>query len=160
MKRAKTFFTIMGVFLVLMVPCSCRKFSELNKDPNNITPADAAPDYLMANVLTSTATYYGNLGSGDISGAMQHTYVDAFGNFYSGYNWDPQSWNTNYGILRDNKLMLQKAKENSWKFHQGIGLIMRAFNYGVIADFWGDAPDSLAVKGDLGGSQYQFPAFD
>jgi len=162
MKSAKSICRITSVFLAVLIlfSSSCRKFSELNKDPNNITSADAAPDYLMANVLTQTAFYYGNLGSGDISGAMQHTCSDAWGNSYSGYNWDPKPWSTNYGILRDDKLMMQKAKETSWKFHQGVGLIMKAFNYGVIADFWGDAPDSMAVKGDLGGSVYQFPAFD
>ncbi len=159
MKSAKNFLKIMSVFLVIVCLGSCKKFSELNKDPNNITPADAAPDYLMANVLTQSAKWYGDYGSGDMSGAMQHTYVDAFGNSYSGYNWDPKDWKTNYGILRDDKLMMQKAEENQWKFHQGVGLIMRAFNLGVIADFWGDAPDSMALKGDQGGS-YQFPAFD
>ena len=154
-------FKIISILLaVIMLSPSCKKFSEMNRDPNNITPADAAPDYLMANVLTSSATYYGNLGSGDMSGAMQHTYVDAFGASYSAYNWDAKSWSTNYGILRDNKLMLEKATASNWKFHQGVGLIMRAFNFGVIADLWGDAPDSMGVKGDLGSSEYQFPAFD
>lgn len=161
MKSANNVFGMIGVFLALLVLVpSCKKFSEMNRDPNNITPADAAPDYLMANVLTASATNYGNLGSGDISGAVQHTYVDAFGNSYSAYNWDAKSWSGNYGILRDNKLMLEKAQSTNWRFHQGVGLIMRAFQFGFIADYWGDAPDSMAVKGDLGGSQYQFPKFD
>ena len=161
MKIQKGLYKIISVsFIACALFTSCRKFSEMNKDPNNITPANAAPDYLMSNVLTTTATMYGNLGSGDMSGAIQHTYQDAFGNTYSGYNWSARSWNTNYGILRDNRLMLQKAGDNNWKFHQGVGLIMRAFNFGLIADFWGSAPDSMAVKGDLGESQYQFPAFN
>ena len=110
MKSAKILFRLMSVFVVLTIlVSSCKKFSEMNRDPNNITPADAAPDYLMANVLTATATTYGNLGSGDMSGAVQHTYVDAFGNSYSAYNWDSKSWSGNYGILRDNKLMMQKS---------------------------------------------------
>ncbi|MEO6962626.1 MAG: SusD/RagB family nutrient-binding outer membrane lipoprotein, partial [Puia sp.] len=139
---------------------SCKKFSVLNTDPNNITPANAAPDYLMTQVLTSSATFYGNLGSGNMSGAMQQTYQDAFGNSYSFYNWDAQDWTGNYNTLRDNKLMMEKAQEFGWNFHQGVGLIMRAFNYGVIADFWGDAPDSMALKGTLGGDANQYPAFD
>ncbi|MEO5999736.1 MAG: SusD/RagB family nutrient-binding outer membrane lipoprotein [Chitinophagaceae bacterium] len=161
MKIAKSLKRIISVFLVVMILVpSCKKFSEMNRDPNNITPADAAPDYLMANVLTASATNYGNLGSGDMSGAVQHTYVDAFGASYSAYQWDAKAWNGNYGILRDNKLMLQKAQTSEWKFHQGVGLIMRAFQFGMIADYWGDAPDSMAVKGDLGGREHQFPVFD
>ncbi|MEO6963888.1 MAG: SusD/RagB family nutrient-binding outer membrane lipoprotein, partial [Puia sp.] len=149
-----------GFLAATILVCSCQKFSVLNTDPNSITPANAAPDYLMANVLTSTATNYGNLGSGNMSGAMQQTYQDAFGNTYSFYNWDPVDWTGNYGVLRDNKLMIQKAQSFGWNFHQGVGLIMRAFNYGFIADFWGDAPDSMALKGTLDGSENQFPVFD
>ena len=89
MKGANSILKIMSVFLVVALLGSCKKFSEVNKDPNNITPADAAPDYLMANVLTQSAKWYGDLGYGDMSGAVQHTYVDAFGNSYSAYNWDP-----------------------------------------------------------------------
>jgi hypothetical protein len=144
--------------MVLLV--SCKKFSELNKDPNNITVADAAPDYLMANILTQTAMRYGNLGSGNMSGAMQQTYQDAFGSTYSAYEWGPEDWSGYYGSLRDNKLMLQKAQASGWKFHQGVGLVMRAFNYGVIADLWGDAPDSMALTGDQSALANQQPSFD
>ncbi|HZK62541.1 MAG TPA: SusD/RagB family nutrient-binding outer membrane lipoprotein [Puia sp.] len=149
-----------GFLAATILLFSCKKFSVLNTDPNNITPANAAPDYLMTQVLTSSATFYGNQGSGNMSGAMQQTYQDAFGNSYSFYNWDPVDWTGNYGTLRDNKLMMQKAADFGWNFHQGVGLIMRAFNYGVIADFWGDAPDSMALKGTQNGAENQFPVFD
>lgn len=158
MKRTPKIFSCFCTLLVLIA--SCKKFSVLNTDPNNIPPSAAAPDYLMANVLTQTAMDYGNLGSGNMSGAMQHTVQDAFGSTYSQYNWDPADWTGNYARLRDNKLMLEKAQSFGWKFHQGVGLIMRAFNYGVIADFWGDAPDSMALKGALDGAENQFPVFD
>ncbi|MHA4809418.1 SusD/RagB family nutrient-binding outer membrane lipoprotein [Flavitalea flava] len=157
----KRLYKIAGAFLVTTLFLgSCQKFTTLNTDPNNITPADAAPDYLMANVLTQTAKEYGNLGSGNMSGAMQQTYQDAFGNTYSGYYWDPVDWQNNYGRLRDNKLLLSKAVSNKWAFHQGVALIMRAFNFGTIADFWGDAPASKALNGDQDGAVNQTPVFD
>ncbi len=149
-----------GFFAVLILFIACKKFNEVNTDPNNINYDNAAPDYLMANVLIQTAMDYGNLGSGLMSGAMQHTYQDAFGNDYSFYAWDPMDWGGTYARLRDNKLMLEKAQALGWKFHQGVGLIMRAFNFGMIADFWGDAPDSMALKGDQDGLENQFPVFD
>ncbi len=160
MKSTKNFLQIISAFVVIISFASCKKFADLNKDPNNITNADAAPDYLMANVLIQSAKWYGDYGSGDMSGAVQHTVQDAWGNSYSQYSWDPKDWTTNYGILRDNKLMLQTAQNNQWNFHQGVGLIMRAFNMGVIADFWGDAPDSMALKGDQAGKEFRFPVFD
>ena len=157
-------FRILGVFFITAsLLGSCKKFSNLNTDPNHITAATAAPDYLMAGVLTNTATLYGNLGSGNLSGAMQQTYQDAFGNTFSQYQWDASGWadwTTNYSILVNNKLLLSKAQASGWNFHQGVALVMQAFNFGTIADFWGDAPDSMALKGDQDGAAYQFPAFD
>ncbi|HEY8968416.1 MAG TPA: SusD/RagB family nutrient-binding outer membrane lipoprotein, partial [Puia sp.] len=150
-----------GVFLfIILTTGSCKKISDLNNDPNNVTAEQAAPDYLMAGVLTSTATNYGNLGSGIISGAMQQSYQDAWGNSFSQYDWTPTDWSSNYGILRNNKLLLSKAQEFKWNFHQGVALIMRAFNFGYIADFWGDAPDSMALNGDQSSLAAQFPKFD
>ncbi|HVM86738.1 MAG TPA: SusD/RagB family nutrient-binding outer membrane lipoprotein [Puia sp.] len=139
---------------------SCKKFSVLNSDPNHITPADASPDYLMAGVLTSSAMSYGNLSSGLLSGAMQQTYQDAFGSSFSDYQWDATDWTGNYAVLNNNKLLYQKAQTYGWDFHQGVALVMRAFNFGIIADLWGDAPDSIALNGDQGGVSNQYPVFD
>ncbi len=162
MKSAKRILMISCVFLVITsVGDSCKKFSVLNSNPNSIATSGAAPDYLMAGVLTSTATWYGNLGSGNISGAMQQTAQDAFQGTFSEYQWDPGNfdWNGNYAILNNNKALLAGAQANNWDFHQGVALVMRAFQFGNIADFWGDAPDSFAVSGDKGGV-YEFPVFD
>ncbi len=151
---------LVGVLMLALLTVSCQKFEILNKDPNSLTQQDAAPDYLMANVLVGTAMDYGNLGSGIMSGAVQHTYQDAFGDAYSSYQWGTTDWSGIYGRLKDNQAMLQAAESNKWRFHKGVGLIMRAFNYGYIADFWGDAPYSKALKGDLDGVENRFPAFD
>lgn len=161
MKNANTTIkTIGALWLLIAVSVSCGKFETLNTDPNNISPTIANANYLMAQVLTSSAKDYGNLGSGDMSGAMQHTAQDAWSGGYSNYQWDPKDWSGFYGRLRDNKLLLEKAEANNWKFHQGVGLIMRAFNFGCIADFWGDAPYSKALNGDQTGEENTTPSFD
>src|SRR5258708_2734574 len=162
MKSAKRTIRILGVFFITgcLIGSSCKKFHTLNTDPNNIPAAAATPDYLMAGVLTRTATIYGNLGNGNLSGAMQQTYQDAFGSQFSEYQWGTEDWTDNYAVLVNNKLLLTKAAANGWKFHQGVGLIMQAFNFGNIADFWGDAPDSMALKGDKDGAGNQVPVFD
>ncbi len=162
MRSAKKELWISCVFLILiLVGESCQKFSIINTNPNSIPSSSATPDYLMAGVLISTSQWYGNLGSGVISGAMQHTAQDAWQGTFSEYQWDPGNfdWSGNYGVLLNNRALLREAAANKWDFHQGVALVMRAFQFGNIADFWGDAPDSLAVNGDLGGA-YEFPTFD
>ncbi len=162
MKTVKKNLIISCVFLVIIsAGDSCKKFSVLNTNPNNIPSSSAAPDYLMAEVLINTAKSYGDLGSGVMSGAMQQTAQDAFQGTFSEYQWDPGSfdWANNYAVLKNNKALLTEAQANKWDFHQGVALVMRAFQFSNIADFWGDAPDSLAISGDLGGA-YEFPTFD
>jgi hypothetical protein len=162
MKSAKKVVLSSCLFLaIIVVGGSCQKFSVLNTNPNNIASSAAAPDYLLAGVLTSTAQWYGNLGSGKISGAMQQTAEDAFQGDFSEYHWGPGDfdWSGNYAVLLNNKALLDQATADKWDFHQGVALVMRAFQFGNIADFWGDAPDSFAINGDLGGV-YEFPTFD
>jgi len=161
MRSARKITAVICVFVALIAAgTSCKKFAVLNADPNNITPSEASPDYLLAGVLTRTATWYGNLGSGMMSGNMQQTYQDAFNGSFSQYQWDAMDWSGNYATLNNNKLLLQKAQSYGWNFHQGVALVMRAFNFGNIADYWGDAPDSMALNGDQAGLQNQFPAFE
>ncbi len=161
MKSAKKITAVICVFAaILAMGSSCKKFAVLNSDPNHITPSEASPDYLLSGVLTNSASWYGNLGSGMMSGNMQQTYQDAFNGGFSQYQWDGMDWSGNYATLNNNKLLLQKAQAYGWNFHQGVALVMRAFNFGNIADYWGDAPDSVALKGDESGLQNQFPAFE
>ncbi|MDP4284173.1 MAG: SusD/RagB family nutrient-binding outer membrane lipoprotein [Bacteroidota bacterium] len=163
MKGTKKIFIICCVFLaIIIIGDSCQKFSVLNTNPNNVTPDQASPDYLMAGVLANSAMWYGNLGSGVISGAMQQTYQDAWGSTFSDYEWDQQGfdWTGNYHILANDKLLLQKAQGYQWNFHQGVALVMRGFGFANIADFWGDAPDSMALNGSLTGTNNQYPPFD
>jgi hypothetical protein len=163
MKSAKKILIISCVFLAIIIAGdSCKKFSAINTNPNNVTPDQASPDYLMAGVLTQSAMRYGNYGSGIISGAMQQTYQDAFGSTFSDYQWDQQNfdWTGNYATLANNKLLLEKAQSYNWDFHQGVALVMRGFGFANIADFWGDAPDSMALNGTLTGTENQYPVFD
>ncbi|TDW95884.1 SusD/RagB family nutrient-binding outer membrane lipoprotein [Dinghuibacter silviterrae] len=157
MKRKHTYIILAG----LIAMTSCQKFSTLNTNPNSLTPSGASSDYLMAGVLTNTATWYGDLGSGVLSGTMQQLYHDAYDYDLTDDQWDPGTfdWSGNYYTLNNNKLLLQQAQASKWDFHQGVALVMRAFNFGNIADFWGDAPDSMALSGDQGGV-YNFPTFD
>lgn len=161
MKNINKTFRIIGfVWLFVIASVSCGKFDTLNTDPNNISPATANVNSLLAQVLTSSARDYGDLGSGDLSGAMQHTAQDAWSSGYSNYQWDPKDWGGYYNRLRDNKLLLEKAEASNLKFYQGVGTIMRAFNFGCIADFWGDAPYSKALNGDMPGAENTTPEFD
>ncbi|MCG8308384.1 MAG: SusD/RagB family nutrient-binding outer membrane lipoprotein [Cytophagales bacterium] len=161
MKTYKNKVTIVLATVVALV-FSCKDLDELNINPNGVDPADGHPNLLMATVMTGVAQTVVELGYGDIAGVVQHTQKDGWSGGHNDYDWvsGGQSWSGYYGILRTNDEMLKKAEEMELDFHKGVGLVMRAYTFGLIADLWGDAPYTNALKGEEGGEENLKPVYD
>jgi hypothetical protein len=120
----------------------------------------AHPNLLLSTVLTETGNLYVNLGYQDIAGVVQHTQKDAWSSGHNDYDWGgSQDWSGYYGILRNNDLMYNRAVELELEFHQGVGLVMKSFLFGLITDLWGDAPYTTALKGESGELSDTQPSF-
>lgn len=145
--------------LILVTGCD-EKLSEINTNPYGIDPANANPNLLLPTVLASSAQDYLSLGYNDLAGAVQHTQKDGWYGGHNNYAWTGRDWTGWYDILRTNDLMINRGDELENDFFQGVGLTMKSFVFGNIADLWGDAPYTDALKGDEGGDQFQFPKFD
>ena len=148
MKRIKIFSKALFI-LSLAFTFSCNDYlDEINLNPNGIDPATANPNLMMPNILSSTAMSYTSLGYGNAGGVMQHTQKDGWFSGHNHYDWGLDDWTGWYGILRNNELMMKRASDLKFPFHEGIALTMRAFVFGVITDLWGDAPYTQALKGN------------
>lgn len=159
MKRINLFAKMLFVLsLMLAVSCSDH-LDEINVNPNGIDPATANPTLLLPTVMTNTAMSYLGMGYGDLAGVMQHTQKDGWYTGHNHYDWGPNDWTGWFNILRNNDLLLKRAQELKYPFHEGIALTMRAFVFGVITDLWGDAPYTEALKGNQS-TEFLQPAFD
>jgi hypothetical protein len=148
------------LILSLIMTISCNDYlDEINVNPNGIDPATANPNLLLPNILSSTAMSYLSLGYGTAGGVMQHTQKDGWYSSHNHYDWGLDDWTGWYGILRNNELLLKRAVELKYPFHEGIALTMKAFVFGVITDLWGDAPYTDALKGSAADAQL-FPKYD
>ncbi len=157
-KSKSLIFIWMGLVLLTI---SCRDLEEMNINPNGVDPAVAHPNLLLSTIVTSTGQAVVNLGYGDIAGVMQHTQKDGWSGGHNGYDWSTsQDWASYYNILRNVDEMYNKAVEMELEFHQGVGLVIKSYVFGMITDLWGDAPYSQALKGELGGAENIKPAFD
>ncbi|QEC52766.1 SusD-like starch-binding protein associating with outer membrane [Anseongella ginsenosidimutans] len=137
--------------LALMAAGSCSdQLSELNENPNGVNPEDGNPNMIMPTVQSGLAMEYLRLGfgNGNLSGVIQHTQEDGWFTSFNHYDWTETDWSVWYGLLRNNKFMMEQAVALDYPFHQGVALTLRAFIYGTITDLWGDAPYTEAVKGD------------
>ncbi len=146
--------------LSLMFAVSCSDhLDEMNVNPNGIDPATANPNLLLPTVMTNTALSYLNMGYGDLAGVVQHTQKDGWYTGHNHYDWGPNDWTGWFNILRNNDLLLKRAQDLKYPFHEGIALTMRAFVFGVVTDLWGDAPYTQALKGNQS-TEFLQPAYD
>lgn len=160
MNKLKNSF-IIALTLVFTLVISCKDLDELNINPNGIDPENADLNLLMPTVITSVGQTVLGLGFGNIAGVMQHTQKDGWSSGHNDYDWDNQdhNWAGYYGILRNNDEYYKKAVEGEYLFHQGVSLVMRAYTFGMIADLWGDAPYTEALKAEEG-SEFFKPVYD
>ena len=135
------------------------KLTEINKNPNAISLEDGNVNLLMPSVLGPAARDYLSWGVNSMAGAMQHTSKSGWGGGHNHFDWLNAEWTGMYDLLRTNNLLIQNAQESGLTFHEGVGLTMRAFLFGQIADYWGDAPYTEALKGQEG-EEFRTPKFD
>lgn len=136
------------------------KLEELNDNPNGVSPDNVHPNLLLASVLTESGKNVVDLGFGNIAGVMQHTQKNGWSGGHNSYDWSNQSWSGYYNILRNNKVMHERAVDLDYPYHQGVALVMRAYNFGMITDLWGDAPYTNALNAAEGGNENLLPAYD
>lgn len=160
MKKIKNSF-IFILILVFTTLVSCKDLTELNINPNDIAPEVADLNLLLPTVITGIGQTVVGLGFGDIAGVMQHTQKDGWSGGHNSYEWTnlSQSWSGYYGILRNADEYYNKAVAGGYEFHQGVGLILKAYTFGLITDLWGDAPYTDALKAEQGADFFK-PAFD
>lgn len=161
MKFMKTHYKLFLV-LILVVFASCKDLTELNVNPNGVDPSTVNPNLIVPTVITATAMPYLEMGyNGDLAGVMQYVQKSGWGSGLNNFDWiSERSWSGYYGNLRNIKQLYERSVAEGMEFQQGMALVLRAFNYGYIADGWGDAPYSAALNAPLGGQEDMFPVFD
>lgn len=159
MIKNKKLFAFSMMFSVLLF--ACEDLTETNVNPNGVQPGVVNPNLVMPTVLSEAGRIYVNLGYQDIAGVVQHTQKDAWSSGHNDYDWGgSQSWKDYYDVLRNNKLVYDRAVEMEMEFHQGVSLVMKSFMFGLITDLWGDAPYTSAVNGEALGEENINPVFD
>ena len=147
--------------LLLTFGVACQDLDELNVNPNGVDPETADLNLLLATIETGVGQNVVRLGFGDVAGVMQHTQKDGWSGGHNDYDWDNQggSWSGYYGILRNNDDFYAKAVDGGYEFHQGVSLVVKSYTFGMIADLWGDAPYTEALKAEEG-SDFFKPGYD
>jgi Starch-binding associating with outer membrane len=138
---------------------SCKKFLDHTVDPNSPTVEVATADLVLPAALRNTGAIYNNPTSGNNTFAFAGIWMGHMS--YSGnfaVNKENVTYNItgNYGaglwtLCYDNNAdydFVEKAGEKSNnKFYQGVGKLMKAYNYQTLVDVYNKVPYSEALKG-------------
>lgn len=133
----------------------CSSFLDINENPNS--PTSVTPDNILAQALTSTAALYtgGNPSynhygsfvagywgrSGVVNGYQEETTINYTSTFQQAL------FNTTYDNLNDYNIIQTNGMANGYTNHAAIARIMKAYQFLLLVDEYGDIPYSNALKG-------------
>jgi hypothetical protein len=140
---------------LMMLGTSCKKYFDINKNPNDASSGNLTPELLLPGALVTTA---GNLNSYNTYGAQIGGYMANAGG-YGGfgvsitYNYTSSDWNglwsTAYDNLGDYQAVLNRTEGDVlYGYFNAAARIMKALNFQLLVDTYNNVPYTQALKGD------------
>ncbi|MGZ5247694.1 MAG: SusD/RagB family nutrient-binding outer membrane lipoprotein [Flavitalea sp.] len=131
---------------------SCKKYLDINENPNSATNSTA--ELILPQALTGTA---GNVNGFNSMGAQLVGYManaGGYGGFGTAitYNFSASDfsarWSTTYDNLQDYKAILNYTEENPAEgYYNAVARIMKAHGFQLLVDAYGDVPYTEALQG-------------
>lgn len=153
MKKIILIITIFASFFTV----GCKKgFLDINSNPNQSTTT--TPELVLPAALVNTAARVGNpFGTFSfVGGWVGYTAISSgyalSTNDFSTYNvtadfGDVGVWQGIYDNLADYYYVEQQAHATGKSFYEGIGKIMKAYNYQILVDLYNSIPYTQALQG-------------
>jgi hypothetical protein len=150
---------IIPALLLVLLGSSCKKYLDVNKDPNN--PADVHEPMLLFPIETSISTVLaggsltiGNYATVGITTAYwtQQLAINQTAPQIDGYRLRPADVDQIFLSVYSNELqnlqiLNQKAETNGNHSYGVIAKVLTAYTLGTVTDVWGDVPYSQAFNG-------------
>jgi hypothetical protein len=138
--------------IALLSASSCKKYLDINKNPNAAT--SATPELILPQALVYTA---GNANSYNTYGAELGGYsanAGGYGGFGSNWTYDfgPNDysglWSSTYDVLNDFQNVINTtAKDATHLYYNGIARIMKTYNFELLVDAYNNVPYAQALNG-------------
>jgi len=138
--------------IVIMGLASCKKYLDINTNPNSAT--SSTPELVLSQALTGTANIvssYNNMGA-QLAGYMAN--AGGYGGFGSAvtYNFGngdfAGNWNSTYDNLADYQYIIEQTNDKGdYVYYNAIAKIMKAYEFQLLVDTYNDVPYTDAFKG-------------
>lgn len=148
---------------LVMLGTSCKKYFDINSNPNNAGTGTLTPQLLLPGALNTTA---GNLNSHNTMGAQiggLMANAGGYGGFGVSFTYNYGSgdfsglWATGYDNLEDYQTILNMTDDDpTMSNFNAAARIMKAYNFELLVNTYNDIPYTQALKG----SATLSPAYD
>jgi hypothetical protein len=136
---------------VLLLGSSCKKFVDINEDPNN--PTSAQLTLLLPSTEISLAANMYQLNSGTSTIIQQTVWSSNIGRFQQQGTDYNNSWDGFYSqTLNDLETVISTGTAAQQWGYVAIAKFEKAYLYSLMVDMWGDIPFSEAEKGSANAS--------
>lgn len=163
MKLKKLIYGVSFAALIVAVGSSCRKGQfNINQTQNLPTDSTVTYDVVLPAALHASggiiATQWGPIqnwmGYWARSGTYAPNVIEETYEITTGFG--NGIWNNCYDNNYDYQIVINKASQAGATFYEGIARIMRAHNFQILVDVYGNVPYSQALKGGANPT----PAYD
>ena len=150
----KKIFGLAGAALVLAIGTGCSKEDfNINKNPNQPTDSTVTHDVILPAALHGTGAVIASnwgwlqnwMGYWARSGSYAPNFTEETYNITTGFQVG--TWNSLYNNTYDYQVMQNKARLADAAFYEGIARIMKAHNFQILVDVYGNVPYFEALKG-------------
>jgi Starch-binding associating with outer membrane len=147
MKKLKYLIAVLAVFFSV----SCKKYLNVNQNPNN--PTDAEPALVLSQVLNNSAAnhffnYYPALSQwmGYISRSAGFAPNTAFESFQITQGQFQATWTGVYHIIYDLNFIEEKSDAGGQTFFSGLAKVLKAYWYQNLVDMFNNVPYAEAAN--------------
>lgn len=162
MKMINNTFRSLGLATLLAISLfSCKTDLNINVDPNNPTLATAQPSLILPTALQNTANLYNRPVTGNNTftfAAIWLGHCSFSGNFFISEEAKNYTLTTNFGegiwtLANDNNtdyILVEKLGVKLGNpFYEGIGKLMKSYNYQTLVDLYNNVPYTEAQQGAI-----------
>lgn len=156
------------VLLIIVIGAGCKKWMDINHDPNTKTESTITPDQVLPGALTRSSNSV-NLNFVSISNWMGYWCVAADltqdpeeQTYNIGNSSNTLRFNDFYSNSNEYQLVAEKALQTGQQFYLAAAMIMKAYNFGLLVDCFNNVPYREALQGVNGATNinYLLPHYD
>ncbi|HEX8331640.1 MAG TPA: SusD/RagB family nutrient-binding outer membrane lipoprotein [Segetibacter sp.] len=141
MRRKYFIYTFAALAILATAGTGCKKFLDVNKNPNDPTPSSVALGFVLSaaerNISDNIAL---GSGLGTTMGVYTHQITGRIG--ADRYGAGSAGWNGMYAAISNLNVIINRGTPESRFKYVGIAKVLKAYTFSILVDVYGDVPFS------------------